>query len=133
MPAVDKPKDQSIAEFFEPVLSKIPDDNRARALAVLEWVRNTYPHLVARLAWNQPMFTDHGTFIIGFSYASKHMAVAPETAGMIHFEEELEARGISHGSKMFRMPWSQDVPFDLLSQVIEFNIADKKDVATFWR
>ena len=30
------------------------------------------------------MFTHHGTYIIGFSAASKHMAMAPERATAIH-------------------------------------------------
>lgn len=37
------------------------------------------PHI----AWNQPMFTHHGTYIIGFSAASKHIATPPDRATMI--------------------------------------------------
>ena len=46
---------------------------------VLNWVVQNYPELELRIAWNQPMFTDHGTYIIGFSAASKHMAMPPST------------------------------------------------------
>ena len=31
------------------------------------------------------MFTDHGTFIIGFSIAKHHLAVAPERVVIQHF------------------------------------------------
>ena len=55
------------------------DDNRARMVDVLVSVGLTYPELELRIAWNQPMFTHHGTYIIGFSAASKHMAMAPST------------------------------------------------------
>ncbi|MCQ4950818.1 hypothetical protein NE646_14380, partial [Bittarella massiliensis] len=41
-----------------------------------------FPDLTPKIAWNQPMFTDHGTFIIGFSAAKAHLAVAPERAGI---------------------------------------------------
>ena len=59
-------------------LATIPnDDNRARMLDILVWVGLTCPELELRIAWNQPMFTYHGTYIIGFSAASKHMAMAP--------------------------------------------------------
>jgi uncharacterized protein YdhG (YjbR/CyaY superfamily) len=34
--------------------------------------------LKEEIKWNQPMFSDHGTFIIGFSIAKEHIAVAPE-------------------------------------------------------
>ena len=50
---------------------------------VLVWVGFTYPKLKLRIAWNQPMFAHHGTYIIGFSAASKHMATASERATVI--------------------------------------------------
>ena len=59
-------------------LATIPnDDNRARMVDVVVWVGLTYPELELRIAWNQAMFIHHGTYIIGFSAASKHMSVAP--------------------------------------------------------
>ena len=50
---------------------------------VLVWVRFTYPELELHIAWKQSMCTHHGTYIIGFSAASKHMAMAPEHATII--------------------------------------------------
>ena len=50
---------------------------------VLVWVRLTYPELELHIAWKQSMCTHHGTYIIGFSAASKHMAMAPEHATII--------------------------------------------------
>ena len=74
-------------------LATIPnDDYRARMVDVLVWVGLTYPELELRIAWNQPMFTHHGTYIIGFSAASKHMAMAPERATMIRFEPVMRER-----------------------------------------
>ena len=82
-------------------LATIPNDyNRARMVDVLVWVGLTYPELELRIAWNQPMFTHHGTYIIGFSAASRHMAVAPERATMIRFEPVMRERGTDFG-KMF--------------------------------
>lgn len=126
--------DEPLGEFFEPVLEKIPvDQHRARALDVLEWIEATFPQLGWRIAWNQPMVTDHGTFIMGFSYAKNHMAVAPEGLGIEKFAHELATRGISHGTMMFRLPWADPVPYDLLEDMVRFNIEDKKDGTTFWR
>ena len=59
-------------------LETIPNaNNRARMVDVLVWVGLTYPELELCIAWNQPIFTHHGTYIVGFSAASKHMAMAP--------------------------------------------------------
>lgn len=66
---------EDFLEFIEHINN---GQQRARTQEVLEWVKSQFPNLEARIAWNQPMFTEHGTFIIGFSVSSKHLAVSPE-------------------------------------------------------
>lgn len=137
--AVQHLTNETIAELFADHLSRVDDDTqRAVALDVLEWVHERYPELGVRIAWNQPMFTLDGTFIIGFSYAKKHMAVAPERAGIEHFAEKFDALGLSYGKMMLRIPWPTDgkaesLPLDLLADMIEFNMSEKKGMTKFWR
>ena len=48
-------------EIFLGYLMKIENpERRALTEAVLKWVSNEFPFLKPRIAWNQPMFTDHG-------------------------------------------------------------------------
>ena len=79
------------------------------------------------------MFTDHGTFIIGFSVAKQHLAVAPESAGINHFSDEIVQAGYDHTKQLVRIQWDSPVDFSLLEKMIEFNILDKADCSTFWR
>ena len=52
-------------EVFAEFLSKINiPQHRARVEEVLTWVPKKNPNLMPKIAWNQPMFTNHGTFII---------------------------------------------------------------------
>lgn len=119
---------------LEEFLDTIPnEDNRARMVEVLDWVKENYPQLDLRIAWNQPMFTDHGTFIIGFSAASKHMAMAPERHTMIRFEDDMVARGTDFGKMFARQPWAQPFDYELLTTFIDYQIETKKDVTSFWR
>lgn len=121
-------------DVFEEYLVKIDNPvHRASVEEVLTWVLEQFPELEPRIAWNQPMFTHHGTYIIGFSVAKAHMAVAPEKAGMDHFEEQLQQAGLDHTKLLIRMKWTSPVNYDLLREIIEFNIADKADCTTFWR
>ncbi len=77
-------------EVFGDYLARIDNpQQRMRTEEVLTWVMKKFPDLVPRIAWNQPMFTDHGTFIIGFSIAKHHLAVSPERAGILHFSDEI--------------------------------------------
>lgn len=73
-------------EVFTDYVARINNpQHRARTEEVLGWVTQRYPNLMPKIAWNQPMFTDHGTFIIGFSVAKHHLAVAPERVAIDHF------------------------------------------------
>lgn len=121
-------------DVFADYLSRIDHpQHRTRTEEILGWVLEKFPHLVPVIKWNQPMFTDHGTYIIGFSVSKKHLAVAPEQAGIIHFSDEIAQSGYDHSQQLVRIPWDRPVDFVLLEKMIEFNILDKADCSTFWR
>lgn len=118
---------------FETYLQAIPNPtHRERVRAVLTWVQTTFPQLVPRFAWNQPMFTDHGTFIIGFSVATGHLAFALEAPTMAAFVDRLTADGYHPSKKLGRILWEAPVDYDLLQEIIAYNVALKTDCATFW-
>lgn len=121
-------------KVFENYLKDIDNlEQRTRTEKILNWIINTYPNLVATIKWNQPMFTDHDTFIIGFSIARKHLAVTPEPAGIKHFSDEIIKSGYDHSKMLFRIPWGSSVDYSLLERMIEFNILAKAECTTFWR
>ena len=117
-------------EYLETITD---DDNRERMVDVLVWVGLTYPELELRIEWNQPMFTHHGTYIIGFSAASKHMAMAPERATMIRFEPVMRERGTDFGTMLARQPWNRPFDYELLDAFIQHQLAEKQDITSFWR
>ncbi|MGI6298404.1 MAG: iron chaperone [Saccharofermentanales bacterium] len=121
-------------DTFENYLSKISiPDHQARTKEILAWVSDKFPQLETRIAWSQPMFTDHGTFIIGFSIAKKHLAFSPEKAAIERFAAELDKAGYAYTEMIVRIPWECEVEYALLEKIIRFNIEDKKDYTAFWR
>ncbi|NIK71800.1 iron chaperone [Paenibacillus sp. BK720] len=121
-------------EVFADFLAGIDNlTHRERTEEVLTWVADTFPSLAPKIGWNQPMFTDHDTYIIGFSAAKQHLAVAPERAGMIRFTDDIEKSGYDHTGLLLRIRWEKPVDYGLLKRMIEFNITDKADCTTFWR
>ncbi len=121
---------EDFAEFFAGIDNP---QHRARTEEVLGWVARRFPNLATKIAWNQPMFTDHGTFIIGFSVSKNHLAVAPEKAGIARFSEEIVQAGYDHTKELVRIRWDGPVDYSLLEKMIEFNIQDKAGYTTFWR
>lgn len=121
-------------DVLTPFLDRIENpQHRARTEEVLLWVTDTFPNLEPRIAWNQPMFTDHGTFIVGFSVARHHLAVAPEEKALRRFSDDIRRSGYEHTKMLIRLPWEKPVDYALLEKIIRFNIEDKKDCTTFWR
>ena len=121
-------------ETFADYLAAIANPkHRARVEEVLDWVSEQFPELAPRIAWNQPMFTHHGTFIIGFSVAKQHLAVAPERAAINLFSQDISRAGYNHSKELIRIPWDDPVDYELLEKIIDFNIADKAGLSTFWR
>ena len=121
-------------EVFAEYLEQIKNpQHRVRTKEVLDWVGRTFCELEPRIAWNQPMFTDHGTFIIAFSASAKHLAVSAEQAGMERFTKEIAQAGYAQTKMLFRIPWTTEVDTPLLHRIIAFNRAEKADCKTFWR
>ena len=121
-------------ETFEEYLETIDNpDHRMRLSDLFNWITEEFPQLDRKIAWNQPMFTHKGTFIIGFSTAKHHLSVAPEKAGLREFMEDIERTEYKTTKELFQIRWSQPVDYELLRDVISFNIEDKKDYPHFWR
>ena len=108
-------------------------DHRERTEEVLAWVADRFPNLEGQIKWNTPMFTDHGTYIIGFSTAKQHMSVSPEEVGIARFSDDIAQAGYSATKGLFRIPWKKPVNYELLEKMIKFNIQDKAEYTKFWR
>ncbi|MEG0276355.1 MAG: iron chaperone [Coprobacillus sp.] len=119
---------------FEDYLATISnEEHRYQLKELLDWVKTTFPHLETKVAWNQPMFIDHGTFIIGFSVANKHFSISPEVLGIKKFSKDIENSGYSQSRNLFRIKWTDKIDYDLLKHMIQFNIDDKINCTSFWR
>jgi len=119
---------------FHDFIAKIASvEQRSQLTTVLNWITTNFPQLVPRFAWNQPMFTDHGTFIIGFSVAKDHLNIALEQPTLTHFQAEINAAGYQTTKQLWQVKTKQPVETNLLKRAIQFNIESKQDITTFWR
>ena len=121
-------------EIFKDFLQKIENPNhRDKIEELLNWVNTKFPNLEPIFKWNQPMFSNNGTFIIGFSISKQHIAVAPEQAGIKQFSDALDKLGYEYTKEIFRIKWDYPIDYQLLEKIIGFNILDKANCLTFWR
>ncbi len=121
-------------EKFDSYLKEIQvPEQKARMEQLFRWIGEKFPNLEAEIKWNQPMFTDHGTFIIGFSMAKHHMSFTPEEAVITIFSEDIKKLGYDRTKGLAKIKWTDEVDYTLLEKIIEFNIADKAECTTFFR
>ncbi|MBA8779404.1 DUF1801 domain-containing protein [Staphylococcus schleiferi subsp. coagulans] len=102
---------------------------------VLQTILENYPELTMEIKWNQPMllYKDNGSFILGFSKAKPHFAISPEKYTLDTFADDIKAAGYQMTKMFLKIKWTDEVNYDLLYRIIDFNIKDKKDSSSFWR
>ena len=119
---------------FQTYLAGIDENEQKERMSdILQYVKNEFPFLKKEVKWNQPMFSHHGTFIIGFSVAANHISVAPEAEVISLFTSDIEAAGYAHTKELFRIKASDEIDYDLLHRLISHNIDSKAGQSTFWR
>ena len=130
---------QSIEEGFKMTTHKEfidqidEPDKRDRVRMILDHIKERYPQLKEEIKWNQPMFSDHGTYIIGFSISKGHISLSPEAHTLDIFDEEIKKSGYERTKMTMKIKWKEKVDLDLIDGMIDYNIEDKKDMTRFWR
>ncbi|AXF58032.1 hypothetical protein DT065_16180 [Salicibibacter kimchii] len=61
------------------------------------------------------------------------ICLSPEPVAIKYFANEIKQSGYSSTNSLFRIPWNEQVNYELLEKIIEFNIQDKAECTTFWR
>ncbi len=121
-------------ETFNEYLAKMVElEQREKMEEILNWTLENYPELDTRIAWNQPMFTNNETYIIGFSYSKQHISIAPEVKPIEKFRDLIEETGLSYTNNIIRIRWEEPIPYELMKVLIEYNIQDKEGYDKFWR
>lgn len=99
---------------------------------LLEWMVENHPELETCIAWNQPMFTHHGTFIVGFSASKAYLSGAAEDVVLERMRADFTAAGYKCLKRTVNFPPSKPLPFDLPNRAIAEQIELKKGVTSFW-
>ena len=119
---------------FDEFLNKIDEaDKRTQVAEVLERIHEAFPELDREVKWNQPFFLNEGTFIIALSVAKNHMSIAPEEVTIEKFSDRIDAAGYDKTKGLFKIKFSDNVDWELLKDMIAFNIEDKKGYKKLWR
>ena len=101
-------------------------EHRKKIKEIFNWIFLNFPQLDVKIKWNQPMFLDHGTFIIGFSMAKNHLSFTPEEYSINRFSEDIKNAGYEHTKGLAKIKWFDEVNYELLKKIMKFNIQQTK-------
>lgn len=122
-----------VAEF-EDIVQKVPDPKHQEIYRnLLQWIADEFPELSRQVKWNQPMFVLDKTYIFSISTAKAHMSLSPEPQVLERFHERIEKAGYTYGSMLFRIKWNQEINYQLLKDMINVQIEEKRGSEKFWR
>ena len=99
----------------------------------MQWIADEFPELTTAIKWSQPMFVLDKTYIFSVSTATHHMSFSPEKDVHERFLDRTKAAGYTYGSQIFRIKWDQEIDYDLLLEMIQTQIDEKRGSQKFWR
>lgn len=114
-------------------LKQYTGEQQAFLQRIFDWIDENFPELKQVFKWNQPMYTHADTFIIAFSLSKAHISVSPEQRGMEVFHDKIADAGYSQSKMLFRIKYTENVNYELLREIIEYNMKDKAGYTKFWR
>ena len=118
-------------DLFNDFLNKIENiDNKNKVKSLLENRIKEFPNLKPIIAWNQPMFTNQDTYIIGFSVSKNHLAIAPEAKYLEQFKNDIK---YETSKQLIKIKWNEEIDYDLIKKIIKYNVEDKTGYKKFWR
>lgn len=121
-------------QVFKDFLQKIDViEQRDKVEHLLFWILDEFSELEPVIKWNQPMVTHHGTYIFGLSISKQHIAISPEVATIKQFSDAIEKTGYSHTDNIIRIKWHEAIDYDLIKNMIDFQMTEKAGFDRFWR
>lgn len=89
---------------------------RAQLQSVRQAIREELPDAAEKISWSMPTFWQ-GHNIIHFAAQKNHIGLYPGPEAVAHFSEKLDAMGFKYSKGSIRIPYSDNLPFSLISEI----------------
>ncbi|NDF61320.1 MAG: hypothetical protein EB100_09590 [Crocinitomicaceae bacterium] len=107
-------------------IQNAPIQAQAHLNQLRKFILSTIPEAEEVISYKMPAYKYHG-MLIYFAGYEKHIGFYPTGSGIKHFEAFLGDYKFSKGTIQFKL--DQDLPFDLIEQIIAFRVAENLNKA----
>ena len=117
---------QAPAKDIEEYIAGFPSNVQKILQKIRLTIRQAAPGAEEAIKYQIPAFTLNGNLIFFAAY-KKHIGLYPAPRGVEKFKKELSAYEGGKGTVQF--PLDEPVPFDLISRIVKFRVAENLEIA----
>lgn len=122
----DQPRFKNIDEY----IAAWPPDVQEILQKIRMTVREAAPDARETISYQMPTFVLQGN-LVHFAVFKKHIGFYPTPTGVEAFQDELALYKGAKGSIQF--PLDRPIPYDLISRIVQFRVAENLEKATVQR
>ena len=92
------------------------EEIQSQLRSVREAIRDELPDATEKISWSMPTWWQRHN-IIHFAANKKHIGLYPGPEAVVQFAEKLDQAGCKHSKGSIQIPYSDDLPLDLISEI----------------
>ena len=106
-------------------ITEAPAEVKQILINIRNLISEKAPEAVSCIAYNMPAFKYHKKPLVSFAAFKNHIGFYALPSGNVAFQKELTKYKTGKGSIQF--PLDQEIPYDLIGQIVEFRVAEMND------
>jgi uncharacterized protein YdhG (YjbR/CyaY superfamily) len=103
-----------------------PKDIQTILQKIRKTIKKAAPEAQEKIGYQMPTFTLNGN-LVHFAAFKNHIGFYPTPSGTEKFKKEISVYKAAKGSIQF--PLDQPIPYDLISQIVEFRVKENLEKA----
>lgn len=108
-------------ESIDDYISKFQPEVQEILMTLREVIQESAPDAKERISYKMPTFALHGN-LVHFAAFKNHIGFYPAPSGIEAFKEELSIYKGAKGSVQF--PINKPLPYELISKIVKFRVAE---------
>ena len=106
-------------------ITEAPAEVKQILINIRNLISEKAPEAVSCIAYNMPAFKYNKKPLVYFAAFKNHIGFYALPSGNVAFQKELTKYKTGKGSIQF--PLDQEIPYDLIGQLVEFRVAEMND------
>lgn len=108
-------------ESIDDYISKFPTEVQEILMTIRKVIKESAPDAKEKISYQMPTFALHGN-LVHFAAFKNHIGFYPAPSGIEAFKEELSVYKGAKGSVQF--PINKPLPYELISKIVKFRVAE---------